>query len=83
MLLLLALLLSQLFAQGKQITGTVTASENKQPVAGVTVTVKGQKHLLPPMPRVITKSQWTDKATTLVFSSASFVSYEAAINGRT
>lgn len=29
---------NQLFSQGKQITGTVTSSENKQPAAGVSVT---------------------------------------------
>ena len=34
----------ELFAQSRQVTGTVTSSEGNQPVAGVTVTVKGTKN---------------------------------------
>ncbi len=44
-LLLIAALspLNQVFAQNKQITGNVTASDTKLVAAGVTVTVKGTR----------------------------------------
>lgn len=74
--------LNQLFAQGKQVSGTVTSSDNSQPAAGITVTEKGKKN------STTTDAQGNYKITvansaTLVFSSASFVSYEAVVNNRT
>ncbi|MGQ0738048.1 MAG: SusC/RagA family TonB-linked outer membrane protein [Bacteroidota bacterium] len=74
---------SQLMAQGRVITGTVTSSENKQGVAGVTVTVKGAKTATTTDAQGNYRLTVDSKATTLVFSSASFITYEAAINGRT
>ena len=74
---------NQLFAQGRQITGTVTSSENKLPAAGVSVTVKGTKTAVTTDGQGKYKITVEAKATTLVFSSASFISYEAVINGRT
>lgn len=73
--------LNQLFAQGKQVTGTVTSSDNSQPAGGITVTEKGKKN------STTTDAQGNYKITvannaTLIFSSASFVTYEAAIGGR-
>ena len=71
----------QTYAQGRQITGTVTSSENKQPVQGVTVTVKGTKN------SVVTDAQGhfritvDSKATTLVFTHTSFTAFEAPISG--
>lgn len=73
---------SQLMAQGKVITGTVTSSDNKQTVAGVTVTVKGSKTSTSTDGQGNYRITTDSKATTLVFSGASFISYEAAINGR-
>jgi hypothetical protein len=44
MLLITALSsITKLYAQEKQVTGTVTSSENKQPITGVTVLVKGTR----------------------------------------
>ena len=74
---------NQLFAQNKQITGTVTSSEGNQPVAGVTITVKGTKNSVATDVNGQYKITVEAKATALVFSSVSFISYEAPINGRT
>jgi TonB-linked SusC/RagA family outer membrane protein len=74
---------NQLFAQSKQITGTVTSSEGNQPVPGVTVSVKGTKNSVATDASGQYKITVDGKATALVFSSVSFLSYEAAINGRT
>jgi TonB-dependent starch-binding outer membrane protein SusC len=83
-LLLLALCSqNQLYAQGKQITGKVTSSENKQVAAGVSVSVKGTKTATTTDADGNYKITVDSKATTLVFSSASFISYETKIDGRT
>lgn len=72
---------SQTYAQGRQITGTVTSSESKQPVQGVTVTVKGTRN------SVVTDAQGhfritvDSKATVLVFTHTSFTSFEMPIAG--
>ena len=73
---------AELFAQGKQISGTVTSSENSQPASGITVTEKGKRN------STTTDAQGNYKITvaddaTLVFSSASFVSYEISVAGKT
>jgi TonB-linked SusC/RagA family outer membrane protein len=70
---------NQLHAQGKQITGTVTSSENNQPAAGVTVTVKGTRTATTSDNQGHYKITVDSKATILVFTSASFVSHEATI----
>lgn len=72
----------QTFAQSRQISGTVTSTENKEPAAGVMVTVKGT-----------TRSTITDEqgkyrltvdnnALSLVFTSYSFLPLEVEINGK-
>ncbi|HKB42875.1 MAG TPA: TonB-dependent receptor plug domain-containing protein, partial [Chitinophagaceae bacterium] len=83
-MLLLPLLsfLNQLHAQGKQITGTVTSSENKGPAAGVTVSVKGTRFATTTDIQGHYKITVDNKATALVFSSTSFISREAAIGDR-
>jgi TonB-dependent starch-binding outer membrane protein SusC len=74
--------LQPLMAQGKQVTGTVSSSENL-PLAGVTVTVKGTRTA------VATDSKGNFRITVpnddavLVFSSVSFVSYEAPVSTNT
>jgi TonB-dependent starch-binding outer membrane protein SusC len=74
--------LNQTFAQGRQITGTVTSSENKQPLGSVTVSVKGSKNATTTDAQGNYKITVDSKATTLVFSSTSYVTYETGINGR-
>ena len=74
--------LSQVFGQGREITGTVTGYDTKQPVAGVTVTVKGTKKA------VVTDAQGhfritvDNNAKALVFSSAGYVLQEMDISGK-
>jgi TonB-linked SusC/RagA family outer membrane protein len=74
---------SILFAQNRQITGKVTSSDNKQPLSGVTVTVKGTTKA------VVTDNQGNyrividDNTAALVFTSIGFSSFEAPIAGRT
>lgn len=76
---LLMLIATGLFAQTKQISGTVTSSENKQPLAGVSVSAKGARG------GVVTDAQGKfritvpEQTTTLVFSSTSFLSFESNI----
>jgi TonB-dependent starch-binding outer membrane protein SusC len=70
------------FAQTKQIAGTVTSSENNQAVQGVTVSVKGTKVVTTTDAQGQYKINVDNNATILVFSSASFVSVEMAINGQ-
>src|SRR5688500_41615 len=75
--------MAEIFAQGRLITGTVTSSENKQPAQGVSVTVKGTRT------GTVTDAQGNYRltvdngATTLVFSSTSFATYEVAIGTST
>jgi TonB-linked SusC/RagA family outer membrane protein len=82
-LLLATGFISQLIAQSKTITGTVTSSENKQPVEGAIVSVKGTKNAVTTDAQGTYKINVDSKATTLVFSNASFISYEINISGRT
>lgn len=72
-----------LSAQGREITGTVTSSENKQGLAGVTVNIKGTKSSVVTDDKGSYRIKVDGKASALVFTSASFISYEAAINNRT
>lgn len=83
MLLLALCSQNQLHAQGRQITGTVTSSENKQAAVGVSVSVKGTRTITTTDAQGNYRITVDSKATTLLFTSASFISYEAAINGRT
>ncbi len=70
---------NSVFAQPRQITGVVTSSENKQPVPGVTVTVKGTKTAVTTNAEGRYRITIDGSATALVFTSASFTSFEAAI----
>jgi TonB-linked SusC/RagA family outer membrane protein len=72
----------RLMAQGNVITGTVTSSENKQGAPGVTVTVKGTKTSTTSDAEGKYRITVPSNATALVFTSASFISYETAISGR-
>ena len=76
-------LLEHVYAQGRQIIGKVTSSENKQPLVGVTVTEKGTNN------SVITDAQGSyriavnSKTTTLVFTHTGFAAFEASIGTKT
>jgi len=70
---------NSVFAQSRQISGVVTSSENKQPVPGVTVTVKGTKTAVTTNAEGRYRITVDGSATTLVFTSASFTAFEAAI----
>ena len=72
---------SPLFAQTKQITGTVTSSENNQPVPGVSVSVKGTKAGTTTDAQGQYKINIDNKATVLVFSNVSYASVEMTIGG--
>lgn len=74
--------LSQTFAQGRQITGTVTSSENKQPVAGATVSIKGTRTSTTTDNEGRYKITVSGTATTLVITSATFISNEVAIGSQ-
>ncbi|MCX6315785.1 MAG: TonB-dependent receptor [Bacteroidetes bacterium] len=81
LLLLLATCLSSLaMAQNRQITGTVTSADNKQPAAGTTVTVKGTRNAV----TTDNKGQFkinvpANGDITLVFTNTSFVAQEIAV----
>ncbi|MBC7875469.1 MAG: SusC/RagA family TonB-linked outer membrane protein, partial [Ferruginibacter sp.] len=79
MLLLACASLNQVVAQERQVTGTVTSGENKQPLAGVTVGVKGTRIATTTNNQGVYKLTVDAKATTLVFSNVSFMSFEAPV----
>jgi TonB-dependent starch-binding outer membrane protein SusC len=84
MLLLPALgFLNKLHAQEKQVTGTVTSSENKQPLAGVTVTVKGSRTGTATDNEGHYKLTIPANATALIFSSTGFATHEVVIGTQT
>lgn len=68
-----------LMAQNRQITGTVTSGENKQPVAGTTVTVKGTRTATTTNNQGQYKLTLPANATTLVFTNASYLPIEVPI----
>ncbi len=73
---------SQLLAQGKQITGKVTSSENKQAVSGITVTVKGSRTATTTDNEGNFKIAVPDNNTILVFSGISFTTQEVSVTGK-
>lgn len=81
LLLLFSFCTTVLFAQ-RQITGTVTSSENKQPLSGVTVSAKGGKAATTTDAQGHFKITVANNMNTLVFTSASYASFEADISGK-
>ena len=78
LLLLLAMAPTNfLAAQGREITGTVTSSDTKLGLQGVTVTVKGTKISTTTDAQGNYKLKVDGKATALLFTSASYTAYEA------
>ena len=82
-LLLVCCSFTRLFAQGKQITGTVTSSETKQPAAGVSVSAKGSSSAVTTDAQGKYRITVDNNTAILVFSSASYTTLEETINGRT
>lgn len=79
LILLLVIFSPGLMAQTRQITGTVTSAENNQPLAGVTVSIKGARGGATTDAQGHYKISVDAKAVTLVFTSASYTLFEAAI----
>lgn len=73
---------SQVFAQTNPVTGKVL-SPNKQPIAGVTVSVKGTNTATSTNSQGEYRINISKPTDVLVFSSAGFLSFEAPVNNRT
>ncbi|HKO81770.1 MAG TPA: TonB-dependent receptor plug domain-containing protein, partial [Chitinophagaceae bacterium] len=73
---------SRAFAQTNQVTGKVL-SPNKQPVEGVTVSVKGTNTATSTNAQGEYKITVSRSADVIVFSSAGFLGYEIPVNNRT
>jgi TonB-linked SusC/RagA family outer membrane protein len=80
MLLLACCSQNLLFAQARVITGTVTASDNKQPLQGVTVAAKGASSAVTTDAQGRYRLTVDANASTLVFSNVSYLSFEAPID---
>ncbi|HEY6506305.1 MAG TPA: TonB-dependent receptor [Chitinophagaceae bacterium] len=81
--LLACLSFHQLYAQTRQITGTVTSSEGNQPLVGATVTVKGTKTFATTNEQGQFTISVADNATTLVISNVGYIPTEVSISGKT
>ncbi|MBK6938518.1 MAG: SusC/RagA family TonB-linked outer membrane protein [Chitinophagaceae bacterium] len=71
--------LSTIYGQGRQITGTVVSSENKQPLQGVTVTVKGTQTATSTDANGKFKISVNNTNAVLVFTNVSSVTKEAEV----
>ncbi|MEI9945757.1 MAG: TonB-dependent receptor [Chitinophagaceae bacterium] len=83
LLLIVCFSYNQLYAQSKQITGTVKSADGDQQLSGVTVSVKGSKTSVATDVNGVYKITVDAKANTLIFSSIGFITLETAINGQT
>src|SRR5437870_2046973 len=83
LLLLSAFTSLQVMAQGKVVTGTVTSSDNKQPLSGVNVTVKGTRTATATDGKGNYRITVNGPGAVLVFSSASFVAHEVPVGDAT
>lgn len=72
---------NNVYAQFREISGTVTGFDTKQPVAGVTVTVKGTKKAVVTDQKGQYRISVGPEATALVFTSSGYVAYEASLSG--
>jgi TonB-dependent starch-binding outer membrane protein SusC len=70
---------NSLLAQGRQVIGTVTSSENSQPVPGATVTVKGTRISVSTDAQGKFRITANANATTLVVTHTGFAAFEVAI----
>jgi TonB-dependent starch-binding outer membrane protein SusC len=82
MLILLLSVPGVLWAQTRQVTGVVTSADNKQPVAGATVTVKGTRTSVATDAQGRFRITVNNDAKTLVITHASFASFEVSVDGK-
>ena len=73
---------SEAFAQTRQVTGVVVSTENKQPISGVTVAIKGTKLGTTTDAQGRYKISVKDNATVLLFTSTSFLVMEVAVGDK-
>ncbi len=71
-----------LLAQSRQVTGVVTSGENNQPLAGVTVTVKGTTNSVSTNEQGRFSINVSGNAPVLVFTNIGFAPFESAVAGR-
>lgn len=79
LLLVLCGSMNQLLAQNKTVTGTVTSADNNQPLAGISVSVKGTKTGTTTDSKGNFKITVPNDAAVLVFTSTSHVSFEVTV----
>src|SRR5215831_11842212 len=80
LLLVVSSFTNSIFAQGREIKGRVTSSDN-QPLSGVSVTIKGTKTATVTDATGTYKISVTGNAT-LVFTSVGYVAYEVGTSGK-
>jgi TonB-linked SusC/RagA family outer membrane protein len=73
---------SEAFAQTRQVTGVVVSTENKQPISGVTVAIKGTKLGTTTDAQGRYKISVKDNSTVLLFTSTSFLVMEVAVGDK-
>jgi TonB-linked SusC/RagA family outer membrane protein len=82
-MLLWILPVNEVLAQQKQVTGVVTSGENKQPIAGATITVKGTRSSVTTDAQGRYRISAPANATTIVVSHSGFSTFEIAIGSQT
>ncbi|MFN8289906.1 MAG: TonB-dependent receptor [Chitinophagaceae bacterium] len=79
LILMLCSPLNQLLAQNRTVTGTVTSADNSQPLAGITVIVKGTKTATTTDSKGDFRITVAGDAAVLVFTSASHLALEVPV----
>lgn len=74
--------ISNSFSQTTQISGTISASDNNQPLQGVTVTIKGTANAVTTDAKGAFRINAAQNAV-LVFSFTGYTNVEESVNGRT
>ena len=82
MLLTVILPVNDVLAQTRQLTGVVVSAENKQPVSGVTVAIKGTKLGTTTDAQGRFKISVKDNNTVLLFTSTSFLVMEVTVGDK-
>src|ERR1700749_1593818 len=78
----LVLCITQVFAQNRTVTGTVTAKDDGLPIPGVTVKIKGSGVGIATDANGKFSIANVPAGSTLVFSFISFLSQDVPVNGR-
>lgn len=80
LIMVLIVPLQLLLAQSRQVTGTVTSSENNQPLVGVNVKVKGTRYTTNTDSQGKFMINVEGSNAVLIFTSAGYLPLEAAVN---